>query len=419
MQAPVKVIFLFGGLPHYYNAILNRLHSVSGLDVEVVVPSGKGKVLKAGVYESQHNVSFQVHPLEEIRGMGGLGKPYFKGLARLIRQEKPQVLVLSYPYALGYIFDFPLRLACSQLNVKLILKEIPYQVPLYSQAVSYYLSGQYVTEDLEPPPKDTPFNRLKYWVLAQVRRYYFNLMDAHVNYVEEAFDILGSYGVSREKIFITYNSPDTETIFKIREGLEKTIPQLHPYRIVHLGRLVKWKKVHLLIGLLPELLLRFPQTELLVIGDGPGKEALIRQAQEVGVSDHVRFAGPIHETAALGKELMESAIYVLAGVGGLSINDAMCFGKPIICSVADGTEKALVINGYNGYIFENDNVTQLRVRLEELLADPEKVSYMGKNSEKIIREKINVHTVIRGYVAAFNFVCTTQLEYKQDITLST
>ena len=399
-------MFLFGGLPHYYNAILNRLNEIPNLEIQVVVPAEKGKTLGLGVFETEQNVRFQKFRLEEHTPLWTLRKPYFRRLKDLIARQQPDALVLSYPYSMNFAFDFPLRRLSKRLGIKTIIKEIPYQVPLYNDAVSYYFSGQFVTEDLSEPPRNTWANRLKYRVLAEVRKYYYNLADAHVNYIEDAYGILGSYGVPREKIFITYNSPDTDEIFAVRRRIEAEPPVLppHPRRIIHVGRLVKWKKVHLLLEATARLRQKYPDVELVVVGSGPEEKNLRQQAADLGIERHVVFAGAVHDTATLGKYFLASTVYVLAGVGGLSINDAMCFGKPVVCSVADGTERMLVEPGRNGYVFENDNAEDLHEKLDELLSDPIKTQAMGRRSEQIIREKVNVHTVIDGYVRAFNYV---------------
>ena len=93
--------------------------------------------------------------------------------------------------------------------------------------------------------------------------------------------------------------------------------------------------------------------EFLVIGYGPEEEKLKDQACSLGIEKNVRFIGGIYDPGLLRKYLNESSIYILGGKGELSINDAMCFGKPIICSVADGTEKRLVPEGVNGYFLKN------------------------------------------------------------------
>ncbi len=417
----MKVLFLFGGLPHYYNAILNRLNAIENLSVSVVVPAEKGKTLGSGVFETEQNIHFKKFRLEEKANLAGLGKPFFKGIRQLLEREKPDIMVLSYPYSLSFAFDFLLRRHCKKHNIKTIIKEIPYQVPLYTEAVSYYFSGSFVTEDLSGQPKKSIFNWFRFKLLAEVRKYYYNLADAHVNYIEDARPLLGSYGVAPEKIFVTYNSPDTDEIFKIRQQVEREPPILppHPHRLIHVGRLVKWKKVHLLINVLHRLRNKYADIQLVIVGSGPEEQNLKQQAAGLGLGKHTIFAGAIHDTATLGRYFLASTVYVLAGVGGLSINDAMCFGKPIVCSVADGTEKMLVDEGRNGYFFENDNEDDLCEKIDQILSDPEKTLQMGLNSEHIIREKINVHTVINGYVGAFNYVTGNRFNLTPPVSTAT
>ena len=97
----------------------------------------------------------------------------------------------------------------------------------------------------------------------------------------------------------------------------------------------------------------------------------------------------------------ESTIYVLAGMGGLSINDAMTYGLPIICSVCDSTEKDLVTDGINGLFFEEGNALDLSKKIDYLLSNSDICKQMGKESEKIISEKININTVAERYYQAF------------------
>jgi len=116
------------------------------------------------------------------------------------------------------------------------------------------------------------------------------------------------------------------------------------------------------------------------------------------------FIGAIYDANLLGKYLLASSVYVLAGMGGLSINDAMCFGRPIICSVCDGTEKRLVRDGYNGLYFEHGDQNDLTQKILYLLKNPRLQLKMGLNSSSIIKNEINIHTVIKGYMNAFEFV---------------
>jgi glycosyltransferase involved in cell wall biosynthesis len=95
-------------------------------------------------------------------------------------------------------------------------------------------------------------------------------------------------------------------------------------------------------------------------------------------------------------------------MGGISINDAMVFGKPIICSICDGTEKKLVYNDFNGLYFKDGNKDDLTKKILMILDDENKIRTMGENSTSIIKDKINIHTVISGYKNAFNYVLKTK-----------
>jgi glycosyltransferase involved in cell wall biosynthesis len=178
---------------------------------------------------------------------------------------------------------------------------------------------------------------------------------------------------------------------------------------LHIGRLVKWKQVDLLIEAAIALRAKYPQTELSIVGDGPELEALKAQASGY---DFIQFHGGIYDPKVLGKITCESGIYVLAGMGGLSINEAMCFSKPVVCSVADGTEKRLVREGYNGHYFESGSLESLQNVIEKLFAHPENISLMGQRSREIIEKEINIHTVLGNYMEAFRFAMRSPTDSK-------
>jgi len=167
---------------------------------------------------------------------------------------------------------------------------------------------------------------------------------------------------------------------------------------------VKWKRVDILIKVISRLKSDYPEIELLVVGDGPEKENLVKLSNELNIHDKINFVGGVYDEKQLGLHLLSSSIYVLAGMGGLSINEAMSFGKPVICSFCDGTEKELVRSGFNGYIFEDGNENDLYVKIKNLLDDKEAIIKMGENSLHIIKNEININTVINGYLKAFNYV---------------
>ncbi len=393
----MKLMSLAGGLPHYYNLVLNKLQREMGVEVCVVVPASKGATLGAGVFESKDGIEFNVFYQEEYTTY--YGKKFFRGLKELILQEKPDVLMVNWPYQASFVFYPSWYTFLRRNHVALVSKEIPFQVPHYHEAIAYYLQGGGVTENNQAHQQNKSIlARLKFMIVRETRRIFSNLVDAHINYLDEAVAMHGSYGVPAEKVFVTANSPDTDALLATANVLKDV--QSNPFRLLHIGRLVKWKQVDVLIEATIALRAKYPQTELSIVGDGPELADLKKQADGY---DFIQFHGGIYDPKALGKITCESGIYVLAGMGGLSINEAMCFSKPVVCSVADGTEKRLVREGYNGHFFASGSVSSLTAVIEKLFADPTQIAVMGKRSQEIIEKEINIHTVLGNYVEAFRF----------------
>ena len=176
-------------------------------------------------------------------------------------------------------------------------------------------------------------------------------------------------------------------------------------RILHIGRLVKWKRVDLLIDAFKSVLKNHPDAELAVVGNGPEEENLKKQAVALGIADNVKFYGAVYDEFTLGRYMYESTVYVLAGMGGLSINDAMTYGLPVIVSVCDGTEKDLVKDGVNGFIFKNGDASDLADKILTLLSDDDTIKTMGKKSEQIIKEQFTLDIVATKFCKAFAAVC--------------
>ena len=171
---------------------------------------------------------------------------------------------------------------------------------------------------------------------------------------------------------------------------------------------MKWKRVDLLIDAFKKIVPEFPDAELVIVGDGPELDNLKRQAEESGFGEQIRFTGSIYKPQELGAYMTESTLYVLAGMGGLSINDAMTYGMPVICSVCDGTEKDLVTDGRNGFFFKEGDADSLAEKIKTIFASPELRADMQKESERIIREKINLESVSDRFLEAFTTILKQQ-----------
>lgn len=403
----MKVAFLFGGLPHYYVLLLNKLNSVNkNLEIIVYYPedTNSGSIGK-NVHQDKKNIQFKSFPLKE--GKNFFGKPKILGLKNQLKIDMPDLLIVVWPYTLSIFLDLNLLYFLRKKNIKIFEKSIPYQVPYFENAWEYYQNtDKILDENLRPLAPKSLKTSIKYYFLTLYRKYQFNKADGHVCYIPEAFEILGSYGVPKNKIHIILNSPITENFLLANEKVSHESPLLveNPFRIIHIGRLVKWKKVHLLIDAIRILHKEFPTIELLVLGDGPELDSLIKQAKDYNLEQNIKFVGSVYDPTEIARYFSCSALYVLAGTGGLSINDAMSLKMPIVCSECDGTEKVLVRDGINGYIFETDNVFDLAEKIKKIIKNPTLALKMGENSQEIIKKEVNENIVIQNYINAFKTI---------------
>lgn len=406
----MKVLFTFGGMPHYLNAMLEKLQT-KGADITVVSPQkgnatiGKGvKMVEEGAYRHLNTQEKKMY----------YGKSGFPALSDIIADERPDIVVLGWPYFLQVFFQPSLRRALKRCGARLVIREIPFQTPPYGQIRDYFRQHPMYDEGMRLLSTGKAFY-LRQWLTARIRKYCYARVAGTLNYSTAAYDILPSYGVKREQIHVTYNSTDTEALWREKAAVLAAPALLPPSerRLLHIGRLVKWKRVDLLIEAFARTLTQYPDAELVIVGNGPELDNLKNQAtalglplrskEENGVDGRgcVRFIGAVYDPKELGAYMNEATVYVLAGMGGLSINDAMTYALPVVCSVCDSTERDLVTDGRNGLFFRDGDAASLTEKILQLLASPQECRRMGQESERIIREQINIDTVSERYLKAF------------------
>ena len=250
------------------------------------------------------------------------------------------------------------------------------------------------------------------WARWLIRGYtWVALKPAHafIAYGTVARDYLIGLGVSPGKIHIAHNTIDTDEISSnlachLRDGrnLKRELGIEGKRTILSVGALLPQKRVDTLIRAYSNVRRRgCSDIALVIVGDGSSWKALEELVHCLGVED-VFFVGRIEES---NPYFAMADLFVLPGLGGLALNQAMAFGKPVICSEADGTERDLVIEGVNGHIVKPGDEGELAAVLADLLSDGERLREMGEESLRIVREKINFENMVREFSKAIRSVC--------------
>lgn len=138
--------------------------------------------------------------------------------------------------------------------------------------------------------------------------------------------------------------------------------------VAGLGRLVPVKGFDVLLRALPTLLAAVPQARLVLVGDGPEREALHAQAAALGVADHVRITGA---TGDVGRWL--AACDVLAAPSrnegmGRALVEAMALGLPVVAAAVGGIP-TVVLDGETGRLVRSEDAGALAAALVELGLD--------------------------------------------------
>lgn len=118
--------------------------------------------------------------------------------------------------------------------------------------------------------------------------------------------------------------------------------------VLWVGRLEAWKRPALLLDALPHA----PEARAVFVGRGPEEGALRKRAEELGVSERVRFVSSVDDEALLS--LYAEARIVAVTASGEDLGyiplEAFLSGKPVITTEDAGGPLEFVRNGETGLV---------------------------------------------------------------------
>lgn len=159
------------------------------------------------------------------------------------------------------------------------------------------------------------------------------------------------------------------------------IPEEHKV-VLNLGRLGNEKNLDEVVRLFAAQLERRPNLTLLIVGDGPARENLAKQAKELGISDHVIFTGMV-DPAEVQKYYQLGDVFVSASTSetqGLTYIEAAANGLPLVCR-QDPCLDGVIQNGENGYTYTSPD--EFLEEMDLVLEDPDWCIAASQQSEKI------------------------------------
>jgi len=154
--------------------------------------------------------------------------------------------------------------------------------------------------------------------------------------------------------------------------------------VLTVARLTAQKSIDTLI----DALALVPDARLTIIGDGPERAALERQARALNLQDRVEFLGTLPQKE-LARYYAECAAFVLPSIRegmGLVLAEALLCGAPVIAANSGGVTD-IVKDGETGLLAPERDPRALADAIATLLNDRAFAARLAANGEAWVRER--------------------------------
>lgn len=139
---------------------------------------------------------------------------------------------------------------------------------------------------------------------------------------------------------------------------------------------------------------------LLIFGDGPHRDRLLRYREQVEIRDRVHFLGHRDDVARFLPHF--NVLWSTSAYEGQSnaVMEAMSYGVPVVASDIPGT-RDLVVPEQTGYLFRLGDRAALARHTFQLLEQPELARRLGEAGRQRMQTEFSVPTMIDRYAQLY------------------
>jgi len=217
-----------------------------------------------------------------------------------------------------------------------------------------------------------------------------------------AQSIQKQYGIPAEKILVVHFPIDTDK-FKPSKSGERIMDGDF---LLMVGRITDPRKnVELLLKSFAIIKTKFPNLNLVIIGDKPQSNNLEKFCTKLGIRDSVHFLGRMNREEII-TYYNQAKLFILPSLQeglGIIVLESMACGTPVVSTKCGGPEE-IIIDGENGYLVENNNLDELTHAVCKLLEDDELRKRMGEKAREHIQNNYSLQKVGYKFIAAYKEV---------------
>ena len=162
------------------------------------------------------------------------------------------------------------------------------------------------------------------------------------------------------------------------------------------GRLAGVKNHALLLAAAAPLCHADPALRIVLIGEGDVREALKRQALDLGIADRLLMPG---ERADIAQVLPAFDVFAMPSISeghSIALLEAACTGLPSVATEVGGNPE-IVQHGRTGLLVPSQDEEALRGALDALLSDPLRRRAMGEQARAWARDTVSLDTMTTRY----------------------
>lgn len=209
------------------------------------------------------------------------------------------------------------------------------------------------------------------------------LADYIISNSQSGAELAKQRGVPTDRVSVIWNGRDVDAYTEVDSGnirSELGLPDEAPI-VGTVGRLIERKGHHDLLEAWPTVRSHFPDARLLLVGDGPAREALVSRAKSLDCCDSTVFTGIRDDIPAL-LALFDVFVFpsYFEGLPGALI-EAMAAGLPIVTTPVNGCSE--LIESYEHGLHVNvGQPTEFAWATIRLLENPDFAADLGSNAHQ-------------------------------------
>jgi len=221
--------------------------------------------------------------------------------------------------------------------------------------------------------------------------------------------VLSRFSADPDKCVTIHNGIPTGQ-FRLAEGIPREYFGLNPLSMA-IGTICRLEEPKKGLGVLLQALAillkhhRHVPWQLLIVGDGPSRNSLSAQCAQLGIEDHVVFAGERQDVPQI---LSNLDIFVLPSRYegfGIAIIEAMAAGLPVIASAVGGIPE-VVVHGQTGWLVPPGDPAALAQAIAQCAASPEQRSECGRRGYERVKRSFTIESAARRHEELYERLLT-------------